>query len=165
MQESQSTPQSTSHAWPVQIAEKILAALDWIPQSVISLAARIFPAVVFWMSGETKVDGWHLKDSAITLFQEEYKLPFIDPTIAANLAAFAEHFFPFLLVIGLASRLSALALLGMTAVIEIFVYPDSWPLHGVWATCFLVVIARGPGVLSLDHLIARYFGVKSGTRG
>src|ERR1700677_1515594 len=98
MQVSQSTPHSAARSWPVQTAEKVLAALDAIPQSLISLAARIFPAVVFWMSGETKVDGWHLKDSAITLFQEEYKLPLIDPTIAAYLAAFAEHFFPVLLV-------------------------------------------------------------------
>ncbi len=69
----------------------------------------------------------------------------------------AEHLFPVLLVIGLASRFSATALLLMTAVIEVFVYPDAWPIHGVWATCFLIVIARGPGLLSLDHLIARRY--------
>jgi putative oxidoreductase len=131
--------------------------LDKIPNSLISLAARIFPAAVFWRSGQTKVEGFHVTDSAIALFRDEYKLPWIDPALAANIAAFSEHFFPALLVIGLASRLSALALLGMTAVIEIFVYPDAWPEQGVWATCFLVVIARGPGVFSLDHLIARRF--------
>ncbi|MGH6847021.1 MAG: DoxX family protein [Methylocella sp.] len=131
------------------------AVLDKIPQSLISLAARIFPAAVFWRSGQTKVEGFHVTDSAIALFQDEYKLPLIDPTLAANIAAFSEHFFPLLLVIGLASRLSALALLGMTAVIEIFVYPYAWPEQGVWAACFLVVIARGPGIFSLDHLLAR----------
>jgi putative oxidoreductase len=131
------------------------ALLDKIPQSLISLAARIFPAAVFWMSGQTKVEGFHITDNAIALFRDEYALPWIDPELAAKIAAFSEHFFPILLVIGLASRLSALALLGMTAVIEIFVYPDAWPTHGVWATCFLVVIARGPGVFSLDHLLAR----------
>ncbi|VTZ51562.1 DoxX family protein [Methylocella tundrae] len=133
-------------------------SFDRIPQSFVSLCARIFPAAVFWMSGQTKVDGWRLSDSAIDLFRDEYRLPLIDPSIAAHIAAFAEHFFPVLLVLGLASRFAALALLGMTAVIEIFVYPDAWPTHGVWATCFLVVIARGPGALSLDHLIARRFG-------
>lgn len=138
----------------------LIDAFDRIPQSFISLCARIFPAAVFWMSGQTKVDGWHLSDSAVDLFRDEYRLPLIDPSIAAHAAAFAEHFFPFLLVIGLASRFAALALLGMTAVIEIFVYPDAWPTHGVWATCFLVVIARGPGVFSLDHLIARRFEKK-----
>ncbi len=131
------------------------AVLDKIPQSLISLAARIFPAAVFWRSGQTKIEGFHVTDNAIALFQDEYRLPLIDPALAANIAAFSEHFFPLLLVIGLASRLSALALLCMTAVIEIFVYPDAWPTHGVWATCFLVVIARGPGIFSLDHLFTR----------
>ncbi len=131
------------------------AVLDKIPQSLISLAARIFPGAVFWMSGQTKVEGFHVTDNAIALFRDEYALPWIGPALAANIAAFSEHFFPLLLVMGLASRLSALALLGMTAVIEIFVYPDAWPTHGVWATCFLVVIARGPGIFSLDHLLLR----------
>jgi putative oxidoreductase len=121
------------------------------------LRARLYRRGVL-VSGQTKVDGWHLSDSAVDLFCDEYRLPLIDPSIAAHAAAFAEHFFPVLLVIGLASRFAALALLGMTAVIEIFVYPDAWPTHGVWATCFLVLIARGPGVLSLDHLIAKCFG-------
>jgi putative oxidoreductase len=142
----------------------IRSLLDKIPNSLISLAARIFPAAVFWRSGQTKVEGFHVTDSAIALFRDEYKLPWIDPALAANIAAFSEHFFPALLVIGLASRLSALALLGMTAVIEIFVYPDAWPEQGVWATCFLVVIARGPGVFSLDHLIARRFAARGNSR-
>ncbi|WP_020176436.1 DoxX family protein [Methyloferula stellata] len=143
----------------VALIAQITGLLDKIPQSFLSLCARVFPAAVFWLSGETKVDGFHLKDSAVALFREEYALPLIDPTIAAYMAAFAEHFFPVLLVIGLASRFAALALLGMTAVIEIFVYPDAWPLHGIWATCFLVVIARGAGKFSLDYLIARHYGL------
>jgi putative oxidoreductase len=142
----------------------VAAVLDRIPQSLISLAARIFPAAVFWRSGQTKVEGFHVTDSAIALFRDEYKLPWIDPALAAHIAAFSEHFFPVLLVIGLASRLSALALLGMTAVIQIFVYPDAWPEQGVWAVCFLVVIARGPGVFSLDHLIARRFAARDNSR-
>jgi putative oxidoreductase len=144
---------------PAALIAWIIGLMDKIPQSFVSLCARVFPAAVFWLSGETKVDGFHLKESAIALFREEYALPLIDPTIAATMAAFAEHFFPILLIIGLASRFAALALLGMTAVIEIFVYPDAWPLHGVWTTCFLVVIARGPGIFSLDHLIARHYGL------
>ncbi|PNG26912.1 DoxX family protein [Methylocella silvestris] len=147
-------------AVPVRAIQIFIDLLNQIPQSFLSLCARVFPAAVFWMSGETKVDGWRLSDSAVDLFRDEYRLPLIDPSIAAHLSAFAEHFFPFLLVIGLASRFSALALLGMTLVIEIFVYPDAWPTHGVWATCFLVVIARGPGIFSLDHLIARRYGAK-----
>ncbi|MGB8278076.1 MAG: DoxX family protein [Methylovirgula sp.] len=145
--------------WPMRMIGKIIEGLEAIPYSLIALAARIFPAAVFWMSGETKVEGWHLKASAITLFREDYRLPLVDPVIAAHLAAFAEHFFPILLVLGLASRFAAFSLLFMTAVIEIFVYPDAWPTHGVWATCFLIVISRGPGIFSLDHFIARAFGL------
>ncbi|WP_412064295.1 DoxX family protein [Rhizobium sp. SYY.PMSO] len=130
--------------------------LDGVPHDLIALIARLSIAAVFWQSGQTKVDGWHVTDNAVYLFQTEYKLPLIDPWIAAHIAAFSEHFFPLLLVVGLASRLSALALLGMTLVIEIFVYPDAWPTHGTWATCFLVIIAGGPGRIALDHLIARW---------
>jgi putative oxidoreductase len=148
-------PSSTA---PAALMRWSLSQLDRIPQSAISLAARIFPAAVFWQSGQTKLDGWHVSSSAIYLFREEYKLPLVDPVVAAHAAAFAEHFFPVLLVLGLASRFAAFALLVMTTVIEVFVYPGAWPTHGVWATCFLVVIARGPGLLSLDHLIARRFG-------
>lgn len=130
--------------------------LDAVPLSLVLLCARIFPAAVFWQSGQTKVDGWKVTEGAVLLFQEEYRLPFVDPWVAAHLAAFAEHFFPALLVVGLATRLSALALFTMTAVIEIFVYPDAWPTHGVWATCFLLLMVRGPGAFSLDAAIARH---------
>ncbi|TCL70347.1 DoxX family protein [Rhizobium sp. BK251] len=136
-----------------------LRLLDRIPHDFIALVSRFSIAAVFWQSGQTKVDGWHVTDNAVYLFENEYKVPFVDPWLAAHLAAFAEHFFPVLLVIGLASRLSALALLGMTLVIEIFVYPDAWPTHGTWAVCFLVIAAGGPGRLSLDYLIARRFGL------
>jgi putative oxidoreductase len=142
---------------PGRIIQRAIAAMGCIPDWLIALAARVFPAAVFWQSGQTKVAGFHLKPSAIALFQNEYQLPLIDPAIAAHISAFSEHFFPILLVIGLAARFSALALLFMTAVIEIFVYPDAWPTHGVWAACFLVVISRGPGWLSLDHLIAQKY--------
>jgi putative oxidoreductase len=141
---------------PAGIIRSALAAMDGIPYWCVSLAARFFPAAIFWQSGATKVAGWRLKPSVVMLFQDEYQLPLIDPTIAAYAAAVAEHVFPILLVLGLATRFAAVALLFMTAVIEIFVYPDAWPTHGVWATCFLVTIARGPGAVSLDRLIARH---------
>jgi putative oxidoreductase len=142
---------------PARIVQRLIAAMDRIPYWLIALSARSFPAALFWQSGQTKVSGFSLKPSAIALFENEYQLPLIDPEIAASVSAVAEHLFPVLLVIGLASRFSALALLVMTMVIEVFVYPGAWPTHGVWATCFLIVIARGPGLLSLDHLIARRF--------
>ncbi|MCW0236093.1 MAG: DoxX family protein [Ferrovibrio sp.] len=132
-----------------------IGAMDAIPHSLIALAARIFPAAIFWQSGQTKLDGWHVSDSAIALFRDEYRLPLIDPVIAAHLATLGEHLFPLLLVMGFASRFAALALFGMTAVIQIFVYPDAWPTHGIWAVSLLIIIARGPGILAVDHLLAR----------
>jgi len=134
----------------VRFAARLRDRLDALPLDAVCLCARIFPAAVFWQSGQTKVEGWQVTESAVALFREEYQLPLIDPWLAAHLAAFAEHFFPVLLVLGLATRLSAAALLVMTMVIEIFVYPDAWPTHGVWATCFLLLILRGPGGLSID---------------
>jgi putative oxidoreductase len=140
------------------ISDKInglFGLLSDIPHDAIALIARFSVGAVFWQSGLTKLDGWHVSDSAVYLFKTEYKLPLIDPWAAAHIGAFSELFFPILLFVGLASRFAALALLCMTLVIEIFVYPDAWPTHGTWAVCFLVVIARGPGLFSLDHLIAR----------
>jgi putative oxidoreductase len=153
---------ANSKASLVGAIQRVVAALDRIPYWLIALAARVFPAALFWQSGQTKVAEWHLKLSTIALFQNEYQLPLIDPSVAAYLSAFGELFFPVLLVIGLATRFAALGLLFMTAVIEIFVYPGAWPTHGVWAACFLIVIARGPGALSLDHLIARKTKATSG---
>jgi putative oxidoreductase len=129
-----------------------LAAL--IGHDLLALAARLGIAGTFWLSGRTKVEGWlSVSDGAITLFADEYALPLVPPTIAAHLAAYAEHLFPILLVMGLFTRLSALALLGMTAVIQIFVYPDAWPTHLSWAALMLYLIGRGPGPLSLDRAI------------
>lgn len=149
------------HSSIAMFVQRIITAMESIPYAIVALAARIFPAAVFWMSGQTKIDGWMLSDSAVDLFRDEYKLPLLDPNVGAHLAAFAEHFFPALLVLGLASRFAALALLGMTLVIQIFVYPGAWPTHGVWAACFLIVIARGPGLISLDALIASYFKTRA----
>jgi putative oxidoreductase len=143
----------------VAMVQRLLATLNRIPYWFVALCARIFPAAVFWQSGQTKVAGFHLKPSAVALFQNEYQLPVIDPTAAAYLSVVGEHVLPVLLVLGLATRFAALGLLFMTAVIEIFVYPLAWPTHGVWAACFLLLIARGPGEVSVDGLIARRFKV------
>ena len=142
-----------------------------IPHSLIALLARFSIAAVFWKSGQTKIEGlkidivdgtfnlgWpRLSDSAIDLFRDEYKVPLIPPEFAAPLAATAEHMLPLLLLIGLATRFSALGLLVMTAVIQIFVYPGAYPTHGVWAAVLLYLVARGPGALSMDHWIDRRY--------
>lgn len=123
-----------------------------ISDSLLALVARLSIAAIFFLSGRTKVSGWlHIKDSTYVLFQEEYRLPLVPPDLAAHLATYAEHFFPLLLVLGLFTRGAALALLGMTAVIEIFVYPDAWPTHLSWAGLLLLLVARGGGAWSLDR--------------
>lgn len=130
------------------------ALADRLPWDIAALALRLFPAAVFFTSGRTKVEGlFHIKDSTWFLFQNDYALPLIPPAVAAVLATVAEHVFPVLLVLGLFTRASALALLGMTLVIQTFVYPGAWQLHGVWAACFLALILRGPGAVSLDRAL------------
>jgi len=144
---------TTTLSAPARWLAPIHALLARFPDDLLLLAARVFPAAIFWQSGQTKVEGFALSENALFLFQEEYKLPLLPPELAATLAAVAEHAFPILLVVGMATRLSALALLGMTATIQIFVYPDAWPTHGVWAVALLLVAAKGPGAWSLDRVI------------
>lgn len=125
-----------------------------VPDGWLGLVARVSIASIFFLSGRTKVEGFlTVTEGAYTLFREDYKVPLLPPEFAAHMAAYAEHLFPVLLVLCLASRLSALALLGMTAVIQVFVYPDAWPTHLSWAALLLVVIARGGGALSLDRTL------------
>lgn len=147
----------------------LIAWMSRIPHWFVAALARFSIAAVFWRSGQTKVEGFQLDivagtfdlgwprlaDNAVFLFQEEYRLPVIPPDIAAIMAATAEHLLPALILVGLATRFSALGLLAMTLVIQIFVYPGAYPVHGTWAAILLYLMARGPGALSLDHLIAR----------
>ncbi len=126
----------------------------WIAMDGVLLASRVGIAAVFLLSGRTKVDGiLHVTDNAVTLFRDEYRLPWIDPAVAAHLAAWSEHLFPLLLVLGLATRASALSLLAMTLVIEVFVYPDAWPTHLTWAAPLLLLAARGGGAWSTDRAL------------
>lgn len=139
------------------LAARAVRMADAFPQWPLQLLARIVIALVFWQSGRTKVDGFMLKDSTFFLFQEEFRLPFIPPVPAAYMATIAEHVFPVLLVVGLASRFSAAALLVMTLVIQTFVYPDAYVTHGLWAIALLYLIINGPGKVSIDHLIRRRY--------
>ncbi len=152
------TSAAGSESGLVRLVRMLIGWMELIPYWLIALVARLAPAGVFWRSGQTKVQGWHVTDSAVALFENE--LPGARssaPGWAAHITAYAEHIFPVLLVVGLATRFSALALLCMTAVIEIFVFPDAWPIHGTWAACFLILMTRGPGIVSLDHFIARRY--------
>ena len=136
-----------------------------IPHSAIALLARFSMAAVFWSSGQTKVEGFavnlvsgdwqlgwpRLAPQAVDLFRDEYKLPLLPPELAAMLAATAEHVLPLLLLLGLATRLSAAGLLGMTLVIQVLVYPGAYATHGTWVALLLWLMALGPGRVSLDH--------------
>ena len=135
------------------LIRRLNASLDLIPQDVVALALRIFPAMVFLQSARTKVEGFSIKDSTWFLFEHVYALPLIPSDVAAVLATVAEHVLPVLMILGLFTRFSALGLLAMTVVIQIFVYPGAWITHGLWAAALLAVAARGPGALSLDRAL------------
>ncbi|TXI90992.1 MAG: DoxX family protein [Cupriavidus sp.] len=125
-----------------------------VPDALLLLVARLGAAAIFFLSGRTKVDGLlHIKDSTYSLFETEYQLPLVPSDIAAHAATYSEHLFPILLVLGLFTRVGALALLGMTLVIEIFVYPDAWPTHLSWAGLLLPLVVRGGGDWTLDRLL------------
>lgn len=139
--------------YPRELLEKGRSFAERIPFSFVALVSRFAVADVFWRSGQTKVNGFSIREETFYLFREEYKVPLLPPDLAAYLSTIGEHVFPVLLVIGLASRLSAIGLFGMTLVIQLFVVPSGWPEHILWFSLLLVIIARGPGVISLDHLI------------
>lgn len=136
-------------------AGRLGAALQRIiPEWLQLLLARLAIASVFFLSGRTKVEGFlTITPSTYALFADEYRVPILPSDVAAHLATYAEHLFPILLVIGLVTRLSAAALLGMTLVIQTFVYPDAWPTHLSWAALLLLLMARGGGAISLDRLL------------
>lgn len=142
-------------AWffgPYDRLAKLLARL--LTDAVLLLVARFGIAGVFFMSGRTKVEGLlTITDGTYELFASEYRVPLLSPEVAATVATWSEHLFPILLVLGLCTRGAALALLGMTIVIEIFVYPDAWPTHLSWVAILLPLIGRGGGAWSLDSLL------------
>jgi putative oxidoreductase len=140
---------------PLPIRHAIIRRIDaLLPDALLLLVGRLGIAAIFFLSGRTKVDGIiAITDSTYELFRTEYALPLVPPDLAATMATWAEHLFPILLLLGLFTRLSAFALLGMTLVIQTFVYPDAWPTHLSWAAILLPLVARGGGAWSMDALI------------
>lgn len=140
---------------PLTLAARAQRVVDWldrIPYTALAIPLRLAVATVFWNSAMAKLANWA---TAVELFREEYRLPLLPPELAAYLAVSVELSAPVLLVLGLATRPVALILLGMTMVIELFVYPQAWPTHIQWAAMLLVLLARGAGALSVDRLIRR----------
>lgn len=149
MKSQSPTPaQSTSR----EVARRILHWLDGIPYTLLALPLRLAAALVFWNSAMTKLPNW---DTTVALFADEYQVPLLPPEVAAYMATAIELTMPVLLVIGLLTRPAALVLLGMTLVIEVFVYPAAWPTHLQWAAMLLVLVARGPGKISVDWFFRR----------
>ena len=129
-----------------------ITLLDSFPPSVIQLMFRVAIAAVFWSSGLTKIASW---DTTIALFRDEYMVPLLPSELAAVISATFELSCSALIVVGLATRLATLPLLGMTFVIEVFVYPEYWAMHLMWASILLFLLTKGPVVFSLDHYIRR----------
>jgi|ERR1051326_377021 putative oxidoreductase len=127
--------------------------LNAVPYWILALPLRLAIATVFWNSGMAKLANW---DTTLALFADDYQLPLLPPVIAAYLAASVELTTPPLLVLGLLTRPVAALLLGMTTIIEVFVYPEAWPTHIQWAAMLLTLLCRGAGSASADHILARW---------
>jgi len=137
-----------------------LATRQWlerVPLSLIQLAMRIGVGAVFFNAGLLKYNSWEF---TVKLFEDEYKVPLLDPAVAARLAMVQELTLPVLLFLGLATRAATVPMLGMIAVIQTFVYPNAWTEHLVWSSILVFLLTRGPGILSLDHLVDRYFAAE-----
>ncbi|RQR32917.1 DoxX family protein [Burkholderia sp. Bp9142] len=142
----------TAHTW-ASAGDALLRAvqmLERVPYWLLAIPLRIAVATIFWNSAMTKLANW---DAALQLFTDEYRLPLLPPDVAAYMAVSIELSMPLLLVLGFATRPAALVLIGMTAVIEIFVYPLAWPTHIQWTAMLLVLLCRGAGLLSIDHVV------------
>ncbi len=131
--------------------------LERVPLSLIQLAMRIGVGAVFFKAGLLKYNSWEF---TVKLFEDEYKVPLLDPAVAAQIAMVQELTLPVLLFLGLATRLATVPLLGMIAVIQVFVYPSAWTEHLVWSSILIFLLTRGPGALSLDRLVHAYFPVE-----
>jgi putative oxidoreductase len=134
---------------------RAIQELDRVPYALLALPLRLALATIFWNSGMTKLANW---ETTISLFANDYQVPLLPPEVAAYMAASIELTTPVLLIPGLFTRLASFVLLGMTAVIEVFVYPQAWPTHIQWAAMLLILLCRGAGKLSLDELLWRRYG-------
>jgi putative oxidoreductase len=150
-----STATTPSHSTMGIMMGRTLSWLNQVPYAALALPLRFAVATVFWNSGMAKLANW---ETTISLFTDDYQVPLLPPVLAANMALTIELTTPVLLILGLFTRAAALVLLGMTAVIEIFVYPLAWPTHIQWAAMLFVLLCRGAGDISLDSLLWCYLG-------
>ena len=137
------------------------------PGWLVALLARISIASVFWRSAQTKISGWELfgqhwkfwnvSESTFLLFEYEYSVPLLPVKLAAYMATFGEFFLSLAIITGLLTRFSAIGLLAMTAVIQVFVYPDAWNVHILWAALLVYLVKNGGGAASFDAWLKKSF--------
>lgn len=156
---SQTTITRSSRPAIYGMVERPLSWLNRVPYALLALPLRFAVATVFWNSAMSKLANW---DTTISLFTDEYQVPLLPPELAAHMALAIELTTPVLLVLGLLTRFAALVLLGMTTVIEIFVYPQAWPTHIQWAAMLLVLLCRGAGAISFDRPLRQFFEQRFG---
>jgi putative oxidoreductase len=132
------------------LIEGVNERLGRFPLALLQLIFRFSVASVFFKSGHAKILSW---DTTILLFANEYRVPALDPQTAATLSASFELGCSTLIFVGLLTRLATLPLLGMVFVIQTFVYPENWVEHLTWAAMLVFLLTRGPGPISLDHLV------------
>ena len=149
-----------------RLIARLIDLFSRIPHSLLAVLGRFAIGLVFWKSGQTKLDGYELclgncfkanpfslGENTFVLFENEYNVPLLPTVLAAHGASLAEFVLPILLFVGLGTRFAALGLLGMTLVIQVFVYPDAYVVHGTWAAILMMLLKYGPGKIALDHLI------------
>ncbi|HKA81351.1 MAG TPA: DoxX family protein [Xanthobacteraceae bacterium] len=166
-------PAAGSRSIVVRFFAKLTAVCAVIPYALVGLALRLIMARVFFLSGQAKIEGpvipinTHIRDlefsvilpadikeSTLRMFETQYSGLPLPPTVAAYLFTYAEFVLPICLLLGFATRLSALALLVMTVLLQVYVMPAMlWPTHVYWAAILLVLMTVGPGAISLDALI------------
>lgn len=149
------TASRTPDPRPLAQVGRAIGWLERVPYCLLAVPLRVAVATVFWNSAMSKLANWN---TTLYLFEEEYRLPLLPPEVAAYLGTAIELTTPVLLILGLLTRPAALVLLGMTIVIQVLVYPLAWPTHIQWAAMLLVLLCRGAGGFSIDHLIRRRFG-------
>ena len=137
----------------------VVALFERLPLSILQLGMRVGIAAMFFRSGLIKIRSWEF---AVLLFRDEYQVPLLDPVTAARIATAAELGLPVFLALGLGTRIAALPLLAMVTVIQVFVYPNAWSDHLIWASILLLLLTRGPGKVSVDNLIARHASIRNG---
>ena len=137
------------------IIEQAISKLEVLPLWPVQTLARIGVAAVFYNSAKLKLQSW---DITLLLFRDEYQVPILPFDLAARMATAVEMACAVLLFVGLFARLATLPLFGVIAVIQIFVYPNAWGEHMTWTALLLIVLFRGPGPFSIDHVLSRRLG-------